>query len=95
MALALQSGDASHLQFVAAEQIILAAARAVGASHAAHKQKGHAHRHNDGEEASIRREPVNQAMHIQRHHTLTSETSLPNRLPAISFEFQSAGLPAP
>jgi len=40
MALALQSGDASHLQFVAAEQIILAAARAVGASHAAHKQKG-------------------------------------------------------
>jgi hypothetical protein len=86
MALALQSGDASHLQFVAAEQIILAAARAVGASHAAHK---------DGEEASIRREPVNQAMHIQRHHTLTSETSLPNRLPAISFEFQSAGLPAP
>ena len=59
-----------------AEEIVLAAARAVGAAHAADNEDGHAHRHQDGHEISIRREQMNQVMHIEGHHLATSETSL-------------------
>jgi hypothetical protein len=54
------------LKFIVAKEGVLAAARAVGASHAAHEEDGHAHRHYDGEQASIHREPMKQAMHTKR-----------------------------
>jgi hypothetical protein len=47
-----------------AEEVILAAAGTVRAAHAAHKENRHTHRHDDREQASIRRKPMNQAMHI-------------------------------
>jgi hypothetical protein len=58
-----------------AEEVVLAAAWAVGATHAADKENGHARRHQDCEQASIHRKPVNQAMHIEGHHIVASETS--------------------
>jgi hypothetical protein len=57
-----------------AEEVVLAAARTVCAAHAADKENSHAHRHQDGEEASIRRKPMNKIMHIQGHHIVASET---------------------
>jgi hypothetical protein len=59
-----------------AEEIVLAAAGTVRAAHAANKEDGHSHRYHNGEQASIRREPMNQVMHIQGHHIVTSEISL-------------------
>jgi hypothetical protein len=47
-----------------AEEVVLAAAGAVCAAHAAHKENCDAHRHEDGKQASIRHKPMNQIMHI-------------------------------
>jgi hypothetical protein len=74
------------------EEVVFAAAGAIGAAHAAHKEDGHPHRHKDGEQASIHHKPMNQTMHIQGHHVVASETSQLRNQSAI---FQSAGLPAP
>jgi hypothetical protein len=74
----VRQGANQTLQFVVAEDVVLAAARATGATYAANQKKSHAHRHNDSKEASVRHKPMNQAMHIEGHHKLTSETSLLN-----------------
>jgi hypothetical protein len=47
-----------------ADEVIFAAAGAVSAAHAAHKEDRHAYRDQDGEQASIRRKPMNQTLHI-------------------------------
>ena len=51
------------LQFMVVEEVILAAAGAFGALHAAYKKDRNTHRHKYGEEASIRCKPMKQAMH--------------------------------
>lgn len=48
-----------------AEQVILVAAWAIRASQAANKKHRNAHRHHNGQDASTRRKPMNQAMHNQ------------------------------
>lgn len=70
MANALPSRDALSLKrspkvlnFVVLEQVILLAARALGAFQAAHKQHRDSHRDQDGQKIRIRREPMDHAMH--------------------------------
>jgi hypothetical protein len=46
------------------------AAGAVRASEAANKQDSHAYRYQNGKDASVTREPVNQVMHILETHML-------------------------
>lgn len=77
MADALPSGDEVAvmrrllgLHLVAAEEIVLVAAGAVRASEAANKQDSHAYRYQNGKDASVTREPVNQVMHILETHML-------------------------
>jgi hypothetical protein len=58
------------LHFVAAEEVVLVAAGAVGASQAANQKNRNAHCHQDSQEAAVRREPMDQMMHIQDTHTV-------------------------
>jgi hypothetical protein len=53
---------------VAAEEVVFVAAGAVGASQAADEKDGNAHCDQDSQDASVRREPMNQMMHIQDTH---------------------------
>jgi hypothetical protein len=55
---------------VAAEQVVFVAAGAVRASQAADQEDRNAHRHQDSQEASVRREPMDQMVHIQDTHTV-------------------------
>jgi hypothetical protein len=53
---------------VAAEEVVFVAAGAVGASQAADEKDRYAHCHQDSQDASVRREPMDQMMHIQDTH---------------------------
>jgi hypothetical protein len=53
---------------VAAEEVVFVAAGAVGASQAADEKDCNAHCHQDSQDASVRREPMDQVMHIQDTH---------------------------
>lgn len=55
---------------MAAEEVVLIAAGAVGASEAADQKNRNAHCHEDSQNASVRREPMDQMMHIQDTHTV-------------------------
>ena len=56
------------LEFVAAEEVVFVAAGAVGASQAADQKHRNADSHQDSQDASVRREPMDQMMHIQDTH---------------------------
>jgi hypothetical protein len=55
---------------VAAEEVVFVAAGAVGASEAADEKDCDAYRYEDSQNASVRREPMDQMMHIQDTHTV-------------------------
>ena len=69
MAGAVPSGNARALMRgalhpVGTEQVVFIAAGAVGAAKAADQQHGNTNRHQDGDQASVHGEPMNQAKHI-------------------------------
>jgi hypothetical protein len=53
---------------VPAEEVVLVAAGAVGASQAADQKDGNADCHQHSQDASVRREPMDQMVHIQDTH---------------------------
>jgi hypothetical protein len=52
------------LHSVGAKQVVFVTAGAVRAAKATYQQHGYAYRHQDGDQDSVHREPVNQAKHI-------------------------------
>lgn len=54
---------------VGTEQVVFIAAGAVGAAKAADQQHGDAHCDQDGGQACVHREPMDQVMHILETHT--------------------------
>ena len=66
---ALTPADGS-LHFVTAEEIVLVARRAIGAAQAAHQKHCHPYSDEDGDQISVRREPMNCVVHIQDTHSI-------------------------
>jgi hypothetical protein len=56
------------LEFVAAEEVVFVAAGAVGASQATDQKDRNADCYKNSQDASVRREPMDQMMHIQDTH---------------------------
>jgi len=69
-------GDASKpLHLVVVEEVVLLAAGAIGALQAADEEHGYAHRHEDGQNASVDSKPVHQSIHAHS----TSRSNHQNR----------------
>ena len=70
-------GDA-RLDLVTMEEVVLLAAGAVRALHAADEEHGHAHRNQDGKYARVDHEPMHQATHIGNPIPIEAESAVAN-----------------
>jgi hypothetical protein len=70
-----QNCGTERLELPAAEEVVFFAAGAIGAAQAGDKKQRDAHRHNNGEDTSVRSYPMNQALHSWVCIDLDSETA--------------------